>query len=138
MNNQELLLILQTSFSLKDLKMLSYKLNLEYEDIAGEDREDKALNLVKHFERRKRIKDVYDAGMLLRPDAFTTDQGGAVKLPLTQVPNKRPILFLAADPVNAARLRLGEELKKIQDTLALATQRDYFVLHPRMSVGPTD
>jgi hypothetical protein len=48
------------------------------------------------------------------------------------------ILFLAADPTDASRLRLGEEIRDIQERLQLAKSRDNFVLHQRMSVRPTD
>jgi hypothetical protein len=48
------------------------------------------------------------------------------------------ILFLAADPTDATRLRLGEELREIQEKLQLAQLRDRFVLHQRMSVRPAD
>ncbi|MCP4604456.1 MAG: CHAT domain-containing protein [Proteobacteria bacterium] len=48
------------------------------------------------------------------------------------------ILFLAADPTNATRLRLGEELREIQEKLQLAKLRDQFTLEQRMSVRPAD
>jgi hypothetical protein len=48
------------------------------------------------------------------------------------------ILFLAAEPTDAARLRLGEELREIQEKLQLAKYRERFVLYQRMSVRPTD
>ena len=48
------------------------------------------------------------------------------------------ILFLAADPTNASRLRLGEELREIQEKLQLSRWRDQFNLHQRMSVRPSD
>jgi hypothetical protein len=48
------------------------------------------------------------------------------------------ILFLAADPTNASRLRLGEELREIQEKLQLAKLRDQFRLEQRMSVRPAD
>jgi hypothetical protein len=48
------------------------------------------------------------------------------------------ILFLAADPTNASRLRLGEELREIQEKLQLAKLRERFELHQRMSIRPTD
>jgi hypothetical protein len=48
------------------------------------------------------------------------------------------ILFLAADPTDAARLRLGEELREIQEKLQLSKQRDRFNLQQRMSVRPVD
>ena len=48
------------------------------------------------------------------------------------------ILFLAADPTNASRLRLGEESREIQEKLQLAKLRDQFKLEQRMSVRPAD
>jgi hypothetical protein len=48
------------------------------------------------------------------------------------------ILFLSADPTNASRLRIGEELREIQEKLQLAKLRDRFSLNQRMSVRPTD
>jgi len=51
---------------------------------------------------------------------------------------KSSILFLAADPTDASRLRLGEELREIQEKLQLAKLRERFRLHQRMSVRPAD
>lgn len=48
------------------------------------------------------------------------------------------ILFLSADPTDASRLRLGEELREIQEKLQLAKLRERFTLHQRMSVRPAD
>ena len=48
------------------------------------------------------------------------------------------ILFLTADPTDASRLRLGEELREIQEKLQLAKLRERFELHQRMSVRPAD
>jgi hypothetical protein len=48
------------------------------------------------------------------------------------------ILFLAADPTDATRLRLGEEMHEIQDKLQLAKFRDKFVIHQRWSIRPSD
>jgi hypothetical protein len=51
---------------------------------------------------------------------------------------KNKILFLAADPTDASRLRLGEELREIQEELQKAELREHFELHQRMSVRPAD
>jgi hypothetical protein len=52
---------------------------------------------------------------------------------------KVSILFLAADPSEAARLRLGEEFREIQEKLRLAKDRDRFMLElPRLSVRSED
>lgn len=49
------------------------------------------------------------------------------------------ILFLAADPTDASRLRLGEEFGEIQEKLKLAKLRDHFKLElPQLSVRPSD
>lgn len=48
------------------------------------------------------------------------------------------ILFLAAEPTDTARLRLGEEVREIQEKLQLAKTRDNFVLYQRFSVRPVD
>jgi len=60
--------------------------------------------------------------------------------PTPQTPEQRvvSVLFLSADPTNASRLRLGEELRKIQEKLQLAKLRDQFILEQRMSVRPAD
>ncbi len=48
------------------------------------------------------------------------------------------ILFLAAEPTDTARLRLGEEVREIQERLQLAKARDNFTLYQRFSVRPAD
>jgi len=48
------------------------------------------------------------------------------------------ILFLAADPKDTSRLRLGEELREIDEKLRLSKLRDSFVFHQRHSVRPAD
>jgi hypothetical protein len=48
------------------------------------------------------------------------------------------IMFVAADPSDAARLRLGEEAREIQEKLQLAKARDFFTFNQRWSVRPED
>ena len=48
------------------------------------------------------------------------------------------ILFLAADPSDAARLRLGEEAREIQEKLQLSKYRKRFRFDTRTSVRPAD
>ncbi len=51
----------------------------------------------------------------------------------------RSILFLAADPANESRLRLGEEFREIDEQLTLAKQRAQFNLAlPQLSLRPRD
>jgi len=65
----------------------------------------------------------------------------AAHFPEFQVPKPQTvtsILFLAADPTDTSRLRLGEELREIQINLQLAKLREQVELHQRMSVRPAD
>lgn len=48
------------------------------------------------------------------------------------------VLFLASDPTDTNRLRLGQELRDIRERLQLAKLRDSFVLESRESVRPRD
>ncbi len=52
--------------------------------------------------------------------------------------NKVKVLFLAADPSDSARLRLGQELRDIRDSLQRSKERDSFLLESRESVRPRD
>ena len=52
--------------------------------------------------------------------------------------NKVKILFLAADPSDATRLRLGQELRDIREKLQLSKQSNSFELNSRESVRPGD
>ena len=53
--------------------------------------------------------------------------------------SKVRILFLAADPTNESRLRLGQEFRDIQEKLKLAQLRDNFQLElPQLSLRSTD
>jgi hypothetical protein len=52
--------------------------------------------------------------------------------------DKVKILFLAADPSDEVRLRLGQELRDIRENLNLSKQRDSFLLESRESVRPRD
>jgi hypothetical protein len=53
-------------------------------------------------------------------------------------PTMVSILFVAADPSDATRLRLGEESREIQEKLQLAKSRDLFTFDQRWSVRPED
>jgi TIR domain/CHAT domain len=48
------------------------------------------------------------------------------------------ILFLAADPSDVTRLRLGQELRDIREKLQLSKQRENIILDSRESVRPGD
>jgi hypothetical protein len=57
----------------------------------------------------------------------------------TRVDKPVSVLFLASDPSDASRLRLGEEFRELHEKLRLAKLRDRFRLElPRLSVRPAD
>ncbi len=62
------------------------------------------------------------------------------KQPVLRFPEQKAIsiLFLSTDPTDNSRLRLGEELREIQEKLQLANLRERFTLEQRMSVRPAD
>jgi hypothetical protein len=56
-----------------------------------------------------------------------------------RITEQTTILFVAADPTDASRLRLGAEFREIQEKLKLAKLRDRFRLElPQLSVRPAD
>ena len=55
----------------------------------------------------------------------------------SQEPSHR-IVFVAADPTNASRLRLGEEYREISEKIRLSKARDTISLHPAFSTRPAD
>lgn len=55
MNQIELLRFLQKSVSEAELKTICYHLKEDYENLPGSGKADKALGLVRHMERRKRL-----------------------------------------------------------------------------------
>ena len=57
---------------------------------------------------------------------------------MSEQENPVTILFLAADPTDTARLRLGQELRDIRERLQLSRNRERFILESRESVRPGD
>jgi len=76
--------------------------------------------------------------MVAKTLVFKKADTATVSMIKVQRENTFSILFLAADPSNSSRLRLGEELREIQEKLQLAQLREQFELHQRMSVRPAD
>ncbi|WP_448338087.1 TIR domain-containing protein [Chloroflexus aurantiacus] len=73
--------------------------------------------------------------MRLARETLATLQGKALKHSDNPVIS---ILFMSSDPTDADRLRLGAEIREIQERLQLSKLRDRFILHQRMAVRPID
>lgn len=83
-----------------------------------------------------------ESGAKLLPE-ISTKLASSSSNPQSNIPNSNPvkpivILFLAADPTDTSRLRLGTELREIQESLQIARLRENFRLEQRLSVRPTD
>jgi hypothetical protein len=87
-----------------------------------------ALNFEFNWERPSRV---YIQRLLQRLQMYATSD---VRLPR----RVRTILFLAADPSDASRLRLGEELREIDERLRAAKLRDSLELRSRQAVRAKD
>lgn len=87
----------------------------------------KALRDATYMIGRREPKKAISKRMQYRRDAFGKYTNAMIS-----------ILFLAADPTDESSLRLGEELREIQEKLQLAAGRENFNLIQRMSVRPAD
>ena len=60
--------VLATRFNDGELRTLCFDLGIEYDDLPGEGRADRARELVAYLERRDRISDLKEIGERMRPD----------------------------------------------------------------------
>jgi hypothetical protein len=129
-------------FNADELRTLCADLGVDYETLGGEGKEAKTRELIFYLDRRGRISDLLAYCASARPNYAWPQKGG--EFPTTPdstasgVTAKISILFSASDPTDMARLRLGEELREIQDQLRSARFRDHFDIHNRTSVRPAD
>jgi len=139
MNLAELHRNIETHFDISELRTLCFKLGIDYDNLSGSNKLDKCRELITFLQRRGRLSELVEYCLLQRPNVAWRE--------LTDLSQTSPgvgeitamsILFLAADPTDLTRLRLGEELREIQEKLQLAKLRDRFELHQRMSIRPVD
>lgn len=111
------------AFSTEDLEDLCFRLDVDLDALSSESTKGaKARAIVRYFLQKSVLDELQHAVLGLRP----------------QLAGRTSILFLAADPTDASRLRLGEELREIQEKLQLAKLRENFEIHQKMSVRPAD
>jgi hypothetical protein len=77
-------------------------------------------------------KEVGPSSVLPAPEPYRAPRKDTANTPSLK------ILFLASEPTDTSHLRLGEELREIQEKLQLAKHREQIELHQRMSVRPAD
>lgn len=100
------------------------------------------LDLLEYWKTEKSPNDIYDEcskiSARLMQAVIKEDPSPDKAVSILEKAHTISILFLSADPTNASRLRIGEELREIQERLQLARLREKFTLDQRMSVRPTD
>lgn len=132
----ELHTLLVKHFNLSELETLCLYVRVDYDNLGGNEKSGKARELLLYLERHGRLNELRDAVLKQKPQFPWpgSDQNEPHKS-ASQI----SILFLAADPTDASRLRLGEEFREIQEKLKLAKLRDRFRLElPQLSVRTTD
>jgi hypothetical protein len=96
--------------------------------------------ILKEADNRKKVDDLVQVVLQEYPDREDLKKLFAMHSPV--VPDQpssptlsvRKILFLSANPKRQEQLRLGEELRKVKDSLALSTFRDQFKLESESAV----
>ncbi len=139
MSTYELYTTIEKYFNVSELQGLSSALDVDYENLGGSIKIDKCRELVTYLQRRGRLSELVECCQQLRPNlAWHKIASSIPSYPNSSRSAVIPILFLASDPTDAARLRLGEELREIQEKLQLAKLRDRFELHQRMALRAAD
>ncbi len=67
-DSSRLLFALNAGFNVAELRELCFCLGVDYDDLVGESRREKSLALVQLFERNGRLKELAQAGHVLRPN----------------------------------------------------------------------
>lgn len=126
---------------IEELIRKSYTIIREYEEIIlfSDRPEEKArseLVIKQQWSNIERLLPQYTSLTSNIPD----DLAGIANLFSNQFPKSViRVLCLSADPTDASRLRLGEEIREIAEQLRLCKLRDRFKLElPQMSVRPAD
>ncbi len=139
MSTYELYTTIEKYFNVSELQDLSSALDVDYENLGGNNKTDKCRELVTYLQRRERLSELVECCQQQRPNVkWRKIASSSPSYPNFSRSAVIPILFLASDPTDAARLRLGEELREIQEKLQLAKLRDRFALHQRMALRAAD
>lgn len=135
-------------FNLDELALLCFDLGISDDNIAGNTLDVKAREIIGYFSRQNQVDELVQYCLLKRPRyKWPTTETGLDEKTFPKHTSKPTImveqhlikiLFLASDPSDATRLRLGQEFREIQENLQLAKTRENFSLIHRLSVRPED
>lgn len=141
MSRKELLGILRTAFNESELRDLCFQIEMDYEELAGQNKRDKARELLSYFERRDRFDELMAVVRQLRPqldwssvqpttpmlDNSSASEKGNLEQAIVAMERQRSTLGDAI--VEAALVALQEKLAALQAIRLVATrQRKYMTI----------
>ncbi|MCI5123877.1 MAG: CHAT domain-containing protein [Candidatus Electrothrix sp. AR5] len=121
----------------KKWEQISKRLALMEEQLILETRAEERFRLESEINRMKQERQQLEQELAkLQAGNTTADSDSPVATATASGTQKTKILFLAANPINTARLRLDEEVQKISTNLKLAKERDNLILTQEWAVTP--
>jgi hypothetical protein len=96
--------LLTNHFDKSELRTLCFDLGIEYDDLPGTSRADKAIEFIKHLERRQRIHELVAMGTQMRPDVPWKD------FPAQDATGSRPVM---SQPLSPQSLLPGLSIEKL-------------------------
>lgn len=129
--------LLEEHFNRREMEDLYFSLGLEYDELPN--KVTMIRDLIARYQRHNRISKLIEALRTARPELEWGERENDGS-PLFQrgEDSDFTILFLAAEPGDQARLRLGAEAREIQEKLQLSQQRARFRFEPRFAVRAAD
>ena len=126
-------------FDIRDLKTLCADLGIDYDNLQGEDKQTKVVDLVQYMRNRGEIGKLSQYCISERPHFQWFTLGESRPITDNEPKSQTVILFLASDPTDQARLRIGQEFREIKEKLQISQGRDKFKLAlPELSVRAED
>lgn len=122
-------------FTTDDIRTLCHALGIEYENLGGDTRDRKVLELIGYCQRRSMLGQLVDACVAEAPDVAWPGRGtigamvsGPGRSGTTATNDVATILFMSANPAGTLQLRIENEKRTVDEQLQLTAHRDQFNL----------
>lgn len=100
---------------------------------------DSCIEIDNHHQLTRILSEVFLSESIIPHARISHEFKATITRTIEEKSKPTSILFLAADPTDASRLRLGEEFREIQEKLKMAPMRKRFKLElPQLSIRPVD